>query len=62
MYWPKTETDLNFQKKGENIDWNYKSNTLDVNEMWEELSIKTKSTIENILEVVEKISKQNDLW
>ena len=44
----------------DNIDWNYKSNTLD-NKMWEELNRKRKSIIKNIPEVI-KFSKQEYLF
>ena len=47
-------------KKGDNIDWNYKSNVLDVYKMWEELKRKMKSIIVNIPEVIVKFSKQGD--
>ena len=46
-------------EKGDNIDWNYCFNTLDVNEMWDELNWKIKSIINNILEVI-KFSKQGE--
>ena len=38
-------TQVLVSKKGDNIDWDYKSNTLDINEMWEELNRKIKSII-----------------
>ena len=47
-------------EKGDNINLNPSSNTLDVNEMWEELNGKIKSKIKIIPEVIIKFSKQKD--
>ena len=46
-------------EKGDNIDWDYESNTLEINEMWEELNGKIKSIIKKNPDVT-KFSKQRD--
>ena len=49
-------------EKGDNSIWNYSFNTLDLNEIWEELYWNIKSIIDYISEVIIKLSKQGDLF
>ena len=46
-------------EKGDNTDWNYKSNTLEIKEMLKELNRKIKSIMKKIPEVI-KFSKHGD--
>ena len=55
-------------EKRDNIDWESKSNTLEIIEMWEELNRKIKSTTKNIPAVIIKnsinkeVQLKNYLW